>query len=123
MTFAEALATMLAVPQGGEGVVEWLQRLPRVDSEPPRRRLLGRSTPVSVTLGKWRITPAGRGLTLQLISGDITVRTRQETGTAAAALVADLVDQHAATLTPLERDQLEAEVSALREIAAGSAPA
>ena len=121
MTFTEALETMLAVPRGGEGVVDWLQRLPEVTYVPPRRRLLGSTAPGSVVVGKWRITPDGRGLRLELISAGIAVRSRRETGRAAAALVADIVDQHAAGLSELGRQQVEAERSALCEIAAGSA--
>jgi hypothetical protein len=119
VTFVEALQTMLAVPRGGEGVVEWLQRLPDVTYEPARRRLLGRATPSGVVVGKWRITPDGPGLVLELISGGIAVRSRRETGRAAAALVADIVDQHAATLTELARQQVEVERIALCDVAAG----
>jgi len=121
VTFVEALQAMLAVPRGGEGVVDWLLRLPEVAYEPPRRRLLGRAAPVSVVVGKWRITPDGRGLLLELISAGIAVRSRRETGRAAAALVADIVDQHGDNLSALGRRQVEAERSALCEIAAGSA--
>jgi hypothetical protein len=120
VTFVEALQTMLAVPRGGEGVVDWLQRLPDVAYEPARRRLLGRSAPGSVVVGKWRITPDGPGLVLELISAGIAVRSRRETGRAAAALVADIVEQHAATLTELARQQVEVERTALCEVAAGS---
>ena len=121
MTFVEALQTMLAVPRGGEGVVEWLQRLPGVVLQPARRRLLGRATPSSVLVGKWRITPDGPGLLLELISVDIAVRSRRETGRAAAALVSDILDQHAATLPPGQLEQIEVEIGSLREVAAGSA--
>ena len=121
MTFVEALQAMLAVPRGGEGVVDWLQRLPEVTSEPGRRRLLGSTAPRSVVVGKWRITPDGRGLLLELVSAGIAVRSRRETGRAAATLLADIVDQHAATLSELGRQQLEVELGALCEIAAGSA--
>jgi len=121
VTFVEALQTMLAVPRGGEGVVDWLRRLPDVGSEPARRRLLGRASPAGVVVGKWRITPDGPGLLLELISAGIAVRSRRETGRAAAALVADIVEQHAASLSDLGRQQVEVERSALCEIAAGSA--
>lgn len=120
MTFVEALQTMLAVPRGGEGVVEWLQRLPGVVQQPARRRLLGRAMPASVVVGKWRITPDGAGLVLELISADIAVRSRRETGRAAAALVSDIVDQHTATLPPVQREQVEVERTVLRDVAASS---
>jgi hypothetical protein len=118
VTFVEALQTMLGVAGGGKGVVDWLSRLPDVAYEPPRRRLLGRSAPGSVVVGKWRITPDGAALVLELISAGIAVRSRRETGRAAATLVAEIVDQHAATLSELGRQQVEAERGALCEIAA-----
>jgi hypothetical protein len=120
VTFVEALQTMLAVPRGGEGVVDWLQRLPEVEFQPARRRLLGRPGPACVVVGKWRITPDGRGLVLELISEGIAVRSRREAGRAAASLVADIVDQHAATLSELGRQQVDVERSALQDVAAGS---
>jgi hypothetical protein len=121
VSFVDALQTMLAVPRGGEGVVDWLQRLPDVAYEPARHRLIGRSEPGRVVVGKWRITPDGPGLLLELISAGIAVRSRRETGRAAASLVADIVDQHAATLPEAGRQQLEVERSVLCEVAAGSA--
>jgi hypothetical protein len=120
VTFVDALQTMLAVPRGGEGVVEWLQRLPDVAYQPARRRRIGRSAPASVLVGKWRITPDGPGLVLELISAGIAVRTRRETGRAAATLVSEIVDQHATTLSELARQQVEVEVGTLRDVAAGS---
>jgi hypothetical protein len=119
VTFVDALEVMLAVPRGGDGVVEWLRRLPGVAYEPARRKLLGRTAP-AVVVGKWRITADGPGLVLELISAGIAVRTRRETGRAAATLVAEIVEQHAATLSDLARQQLEVERSALRDVAAGS---
>jgi hypothetical protein len=120
VTFVEALQTMLAVPRGGEGVVDWLRRLPDVEFQPARRRLLGRSARASVVVGKWRITPDGPALVLELISAGIAVRTRRETGRAAATLVSDIVDQHVATLSDLARQQVEVERTALRDVAASS---
>lgn len=120
MTFVDALEAMLAVPRGGEGVVEWLRRLPGVAYEPGRRKMLGRSAPAVVVVGKWRITADGPGLVLELVSAGIAVRTRRETGRAAATLVAEIVEQHAARLSDLAREQVEVERSALRDVAAGS---
>ena len=58
---------------------------------------------------------------LELVSAGIAVRTRRETGrTFAATLVDEIVEQHAARLSDLAREQVEAERSALRHVAAGS---
>jgi hypothetical protein len=119
VTFVDALEAMLAVPRGGDGVVEWLRRLPGVAYEPGRRKLIG-SAPAVVVVGKWRITADGPGLVLELISAGIAVRTRRETGRAAATLVAEILEQHAATLSELAREQIEVERSALRDVASGS---
>jgi hypothetical protein len=120
MTLVEALATMLGVRGGGEAVVTWLQRLPGAGVEPARRKLFGSPVPEAVTLGKWRLSPTDDGLLLQLFSGDIAVRTRDERGMAAAALVADVVSQHTANLVPAHREQVAVEVGALCEaVAAG----
>jgi hypothetical protein len=116
VTLVEALTVVLGVRGGGEGVVAWLERLPGAVATPGRKRLFGVDDPDTVTLGAWRLTGAPDGVVAQLISGGIAVRNRRESGPAAAALVAEIVDQHAANLAPAQRDSLAAEISAFCEI-------
>jgi len=119
MTLTDALATMLRVRAGGAAVVTWLQRLPAVGWTPGRRRLFG-ADPEVVTLGNWRLSPTDGGLRCQLVSGGVAVRSREESGMAAARLVADVIGQHSEGLTTSEREQVAVEIGALCEaVAAG----
>jgi hypothetical protein len=116
VSLVEALTVVLGVRGGGEGVIGWLERLPGAVVTPGRKRLFGADDPGTVTLGAWRLAATPDGVVAQLISGGVAVRNRRESGPAAAALVAGIVDQHAANLAPAQRDALAAQISALCEI-------